>query len=505
MSLHGSTTTPQLDQPLSQRPGGSRSAISLWGSTTTPLSDQPSSQRPGCSRSTVSLQGSTTTPLSDQRPGCSRSTVSLQGSTTTPLSDQQPSQQPGCSRSQSQLRELFPNLTDWQVSEISSSYPDLQEAASFAAEISEKNESKADKTLETLEDVFIYFENKFDSATQILRVHDKDIYSGVLSLYKDKSFDPLKKLRVIIENGPGIDAGGLTRHAFDTVFLTLRKSGHSRLFEGNRYSLLPICTASTALSQIFVFIGKIIGHALLHGIRVIQIPTVAYYYIITQDITHCLQYLDADDVSCEAIKYYVDEISDADERKLKELAENAELLQYIEESGERCTLTKETKQLVLQSLIVYDVLIKRRTSYEHIRKGLEIVGVLKTLQLYKDLCKPLLTYDARYDDVNPESMLRNITCSSQNLSHGPLLSKVIRRMSNKELKQLLKYATASDNLNVLKDQNLYVRVVPDAAGFFSSTCSMELTVPEALFENEEMLLNAFKSVIIPGEQSFNAS
>ncbi|XP_066929089.1 uncharacterized protein [Clytia hemisphaerica] len=117
MSLHGSTTTPQLDQPLSQRPGGSRSAISLWGSTTTPLSDQPSSQRPGCSRSTVSLQGSTTTPLSDQRPGCSRSTVSLQGSTTTPLSDQQPSQQPGCSRSQSQLRELFPNLTDWQVSE----------------------------------------------------------------------------------------------------------------------------------------------------------------------------------------------------------------------------------------------------------------------------------------------------------------------------------------------------------------------------------------------------
>jgi len=499
-----------------RQPGSStRTLPEHSGSPTRPLPEQPGSS----TRPLPEQPGSSTRPLPEQPGSSTRPLPEQPGSSTRPLPEQprssshpqQPSQEINSSTTtgatadnRQNLRDLFPNLTDWQICEILESYSDMEEAASFAAEISEKNEKGA--TMESLEDVFSYFEKKLHPSRQTLRVEEKHIFSDVLAFYKGRDFDPTKKLRVIIENGPGIDAGGLTRHMFDVVFQMLRKSdGENRYFEGERFSLLPICSSRTALSEIFIYIGKIIGHALLHGIRVIQIPTVAYFYIATQDITQCLEYLDADDVSCEAVKHYVNEIINADQQTLKELAENAELLQYIEESGETSVLTESTKQHILQSLIVYDVLIKRRTSYDQLRQGLEMVGVLQTIKDHKELCKPLLTFTTKFDDMSPENMLRNISCSSVNLAHGPILSNVIHRMNNNELKGLLKYSTGSDNLNVLKDQNLFVNVKAEYTGVFSSTCLLELTVAESLFEDEDMLLNALKAVIVPGHQSFNTA
>ena len=66
----------------------------------------------------------------------------------------------------------------------------MEEAANFAAELSEENESdKADKTLETLEDVFIYFENKFDSAaTQILEFMTRTYIQGSCHFTRTKDF-----------------------------------------------------------------------------------------------------------------------------------------------------------------------------------------------------------------------------------------------------------------------------------------------------------------------------
>eukprot|EP00111_Clytia_hemisphaerica_P013411 TCONS_00039383-protein len=256
-------------------------------------------RQPGSSTRTLPEQpGSSTRPLPEQPGSSTRPLPEQPRSSSHP---QQPSQEINSSTTtgatadnRQNLRDLFPNLTDWQICEILESYSDMEEAASFAAEISEKNEKGA--TMESLEDVFSYFEKKLHPSRQTLRVEEKHIFSDVLAFYKGRDFDPTKKLRVIIENGPGIDAGGLTRHMFDVVFQMLRKSdGENRYFEGERFSLLPICSSRTALSEIFIYIGKIIGHALLHGIRVIQIPTVAYFYIATQDITQCLEYLDADD------------------------------------------------------------------------------------------------------------------------------------------------------------------------------------------------------------------
>uniref|UniRef100_A0A7M5V8S6 Uncharacterized protein n=1 Tax=Clytia hemisphaerica TaxID=252671 RepID=A0A7M5V8S6_9CNID len=208
-------------RPLPEQPGSStRPLPEQPGSSTRPLPEQPGSS----TRPLPEQPGSSTRPLPEQPGSSTRPLPEQPGSSTRPLPEQpqssshpqQPSQEINSSTTtgatadnRQNLRDLFPNLTDWQICEILESYSDMEEAASFAAEISEKNEKGA--TMESLEDVFSYFEKKLHPSRQTLRVEEKHIFSDVLAFYKGRDFDPTKKLRVIIENGPGIDAGGLTR------------------------------------------------------------------------------------------------------------------------------------------------------------------------------------------------------------------------------------------------------------------------------------------------------
>ena len=52
----------------------------------------------------------------------------------------------------------------------------------------------------------------------LLTIDEEYILDDCLSYYKSNTFDPETPIRVVFQNQPGIDAGGLLRHFYSAVF-----------------------------------------------------------------------------------------------------------------------------------------------------------------------------------------------------------------------------------------------------------------------------------------------
>ena len=51
-------------------------------------------------------------------------------------------------------------------------------------------------------------------------------------------------------------------------------------------------------------------------------------------------------------------------------------------------LTLQNKNLAMQSLLVYDVLLKRKEPLDQLRKGLESLGILNLMESHTDMMQP---------------------------------------------------------------------------------------------------------------------
>lgn len=47
-----------------------------------------------------------------------------------------------------------------------------------------------------------------------IRVDEEDILNDAMAYFKDPSFDPTRRLRVLYTGQPAVDTGGVTRHFF---------------------------------------------------------------------------------------------------------------------------------------------------------------------------------------------------------------------------------------------------------------------------------------------------
>ena len=77
--------------------------------------------------------------------------------------------------------------------------------------------------------------NKIDLDQTRLVINEDFLFEDCLAYYKRNDFDPTKPIRFVFENQPGIDAGGLFRQFYDSLFdqLTSDTFSHYRLFTLN--------------------------------------------------------------------------------------------------------------------------------------------------------------------------------------------------------------------------------------------------------------------------------
>lgn len=161
------------------------------------------------------------------------------------------------------------------------------------------------------EDVLRLLSKRLDWASlEIIHVNDDYILSDSLLFFKSESFNPKNSLRVDFNNQPGIDAGGLRRQFFTKLFNRMANPNMSdRLFEGNQRSLVPICRPCTAISELFVEIGKIMAYALCHKCRPLRLTEATFRYLVTGDIQAAVPYLKVDDVATGIAKHFIEEVS----------------------------------------------------------------------------------------------------------------------------------------------------------------------------------------------------
>ena len=106
-----------------------------------------------------------------------------------------------------------------------------------------------------------------------------DVFQDVVSFYKSPQADVSKRLRFRVHGAPVIDAGGVRRQVFTTIFSEFATNKVLPLFEGPPHSLHPALTRSCGL---FKVLGQMIGHSIdQDGIGFPYLSQASYRYMVS--------------------------------------------------------------------------------------------------------------------------------------------------------------------------------------------------------------------------------
>ena len=106
-----------------------------------------------------------------------------------------------------------------------------------------------------------------------------------MAYYKDAKFDPKKKLRVISNEQPAADTGGVTRQFFNQLLHLLSVE----CFHGNDYKI-PIYNSRVVASCMMMLEGKIIVQSILQrGPGLLILSPLVYHYLATRDVNGAIQ------------------------------------------------------------------------------------------------------------------------------------------------------------------------------------------------------------------------
>ncbi|XP_066917505.1 uncharacterized protein [Clytia hemisphaerica] len=450
------------------------------------------SQQPGSSRANDSQQPGGSRANDSQQPGSSRVNDSQQpGGSRTNVS-----QQLGGSRDRNFeiLTGVFPGAPTHVVNTALSQTSDLDEAADIIAQ--ELCPVSIEKKLTA---------QLAGKRKSIVHVNPETLVNNVYTLYKDPNLDFGIPLQIIFSTeasqGPGVDLGGLLRQFYTSFFQQISDPYvvTNKLFEGELPMLLPVSTAETYINENFVMVGKIISHYICQGGDGFPYlaPTI-YTYIVTGCIKDSLFGIDSKEVASPVYKNLIKKICNADTAELEELSSDETLCIIIDEIRERSVLTEHTKSKILQSMVVFDVLIRRKSSLDQLREGLQTLGVLDAIKSHPDEMRKFFVCEKELSSDDVVATLEFVNGSNE---EQLLTKRTIEEFSVQELKQLLTFATGSPTLFALRNRKIKVKFV-DGTAFATSTCFFLLAIPRNSVTDE--LLGICIKAIIDGS-GFNSS
>uniref|UniRef100_A0A7M5UXV6 Uncharacterized protein n=1 Tax=Clytia hemisphaerica TaxID=252671 RepID=A0A7M5UXV6_9CNID len=160
-------------------------------------------------------------------------------------------------------------------------------------------------------------------------------------------------------------------------------------------------------------------------------------------------------------------------------------------SNSRCCILfqVDSRDSILQSLIIYDVLIKRKISLDHLRSGLKTNGVLDLFIQFPSIAKRIMMYDEELDAVTPASFIESIDFShrSVNLEDTVIFKEVIRQLDAEQLKELLRFVSGASDLTAVRGRKISLEIC-QSLGVFSSSCSFKFTIPRGAMRKKEDLV-----------------
>ena len=153
----------------------------------------------------------------------------------------------------------------------------------------------------TLESILLMLKQKMGSAESVpVIIHTGDIWKDILAYYKSDTVDFGKRLFIKLSNTIGIDAGGVRRQMYTTVYSEFQCNKHMKLFTGPLHSLSPVCTVDASLSGLFKVLGSMVGHSICQdGIGFPFLSLTNFYYIMEGE-EKALQFCSVSDIGVDA-------------------------------------------------------------------------------------------------------------------------------------------------------------------------------------------------------------
>ena len=129
-------------------------------------------------------------------------------------------------------------------------------------------------------------------------IDSDDLWSDMVGYYKS-GVNVEKPVRVILDEQPAIDTGGVRRQVFSDVFALFASNKHFRLFEGHPCSLRPVHSADVRSSGMLKVLGTMIAHSVaMDGVGFPYLSPLSYWYI-TAGETEALQHMGPSDVGAD--------------------------------------------------------------------------------------------------------------------------------------------------------------------------------------------------------------
>ena len=138
----------------------------------------------------------------------------------------------------------------------------------------------------------------FPVAPTRLTVSRSSILSDSVSIFKQRSFDFRKPLKITFEGDPAIDGGGPKREYFTLVLRQLLSpSASPRLFEGRGNVFLPMHNSDALRSNLYKVAGRIVATSIIHGGPGFPVfPRGLYIYFQNQKTNDVVDHISEEDV-----------------------------------------------------------------------------------------------------------------------------------------------------------------------------------------------------------------
>lgn len=93
-------------------------------------------------------------------------------------------------------------------------------------------------------------------------VDSYDMWADLVGYYKSPSSDMHRPIRIVLDNQPAIDTGGIRRQVYTQVFQEFADNKHMRMFEGPLHHLRPVFSAEARPSGLFTVLGTMIAYSI---------------------------------------------------------------------------------------------------------------------------------------------------------------------------------------------------------------------------------------------------
>lgn len=114
-----------------------------------------------------------------------------------------------------------------------------------------------------------------------VNVDFNDAWSDLVAIYKRRNFSVLCRIAITINDSAAIDAGGVRRQLYTTVFEDFASNRIIHLFEGEMNCLRSVVSAEARSSGFFKRLGKMVAHSICQeGIGFPYLSLTCYSYII---------------------------------------------------------------------------------------------------------------------------------------------------------------------------------------------------------------------------------